>query len=44
MLVDRVQIRNYYFSVSTLTSKNMRGTLFVVCFVLNKFPLLSFAV
>ena len=35
LFVDRIQKRNYYFTVSTLTSKNVSRTLSVVCFSLN---------
>ena len=40
LFVDLVQERNCYFSGSTLTSKNISGTLFVFCLSLNMFFLL----
>ena len=44
LFVDRVQKRNCYLSVSTLTSKNIRGGLFVVFLSLNMFVLPFFGV
>ena len=37
LLVDRVQKRNCYLSIRTLTSKNISGNLILVCFPLNMF-------
>ena len=44
LFVDRVQKRNCYLSVSTLTSKNIRGGLVVVFLSLNMFVLPFFGV